>query len=169
MRLLGHGNPRSPCAMPSISWSNVKLTAIGLWSSGSTFSGVMNHAFHHLAVRRTNLGLADARRTLPARMHSPNFKPFYGYFYFFNSLCGFILSCELPRYDLGATARKTIPATPMTHTVSETLQVPCKWLHSASWPSTSHKLRRQAGCDELTMIGSWARAHEAMVAFKLPV
>jgi hypothetical protein len=24
-------------------WSGVKLTAIGLWSSGKAFSGVMNH------------------------------------------------------------------------------------------------------------------------------
>ena len=39
-----HPSLRSPCAMPSIGWSGVKLTAIGLWSSGNTFSGVMNHA-----------------------------------------------------------------------------------------------------------------------------
>ena len=31
------------CAMPTIGWSGVKLAAIGLWSSGNTFSGVMNH------------------------------------------------------------------------------------------------------------------------------
>jgi hypothetical protein len=30
--------------MPSISWSGVKITAIGHWNSGNTFSGVMNHA-----------------------------------------------------------------------------------------------------------------------------
>ena len=35
---------RSPCAMPSIGWSGVKLAAIGLWSSGNAFSGVMNNA-----------------------------------------------------------------------------------------------------------------------------
>ena len=29
---------------------------------------------HHLVVQRTNLGLADAWRTLPARMHSANCK-----------------------------------------------------------------------------------------------
>uniref|UniRef100_A0A4W5JTE3 TNFR-Cys domain-containing protein n=1 Tax=Hucho hucho TaxID=62062 RepID=A0A4W5JTE3_9TELE len=29
--------------MPSVGWSGVKLTAIGLWSSGNLFSGVMNH------------------------------------------------------------------------------------------------------------------------------
>jgi hypothetical protein len=34
---------RSPNAMPSIG-CGVKLTAIGLWSSGNAFSGVMNHA-----------------------------------------------------------------------------------------------------------------------------
>ena len=34
---------RSPCAMPSVSWSGVKLTTIGFWSSGNTFSAVMNH------------------------------------------------------------------------------------------------------------------------------
>jgi hypothetical protein len=30
--------------MPSVGWSGVKLAVIGLWSSGNTFSGVMNHA-----------------------------------------------------------------------------------------------------------------------------
>ena len=38
-----HTNLRSPCAMPSVGWSDVKVTAIGLWSSGNVFSGVMNH------------------------------------------------------------------------------------------------------------------------------
>ena len=55
--------------MPSVSWSDVKLDAIGLWSSGYAFSGVMPH---HLAVWQTNLILADARSTLPAQMHSAN-------------------------------------------------------------------------------------------------
>ena len=41
--------------MPRISWNGVKLSVIGLWSSGKAF---------HMAVRQTNLGLADARRTL---------------------------------------------------------------------------------------------------------
>jgi hypothetical protein len=31
-------------AMPSVGWSGLKLIAIGLWSSGNTFSGVMNQA-----------------------------------------------------------------------------------------------------------------------------
>ena len=35
---------------------------------------------HHLAVRRTNLGLADARRTLPVRMHSANCKVWWMFF-----------------------------------------------------------------------------------------
>ena len=35
---------RSPCAMPRVSWSGVMLAAIGLWSSGNAFSGVMIHA-----------------------------------------------------------------------------------------------------------------------------
>jgi hypothetical protein len=30
--------------MPSVGWSGVKLTVIGLWSNGNAFSGVMNHA-----------------------------------------------------------------------------------------------------------------------------
>ena len=29
--------------MPSVSWSGVKLAAIGLWSSGNAFSGIMNY------------------------------------------------------------------------------------------------------------------------------
>ena len=39
-----HTGLRSPCAMPSVGWSGVKVTTIGLWSSGNAFSGVMNHA-----------------------------------------------------------------------------------------------------------------------------
>ncbi|CDQ96399.1 unnamed protein product [Oncorhynchus mykiss] len=34
-----HTSLRSPCAMPSVGWSGVTLAAIGLWSSGNTFSG----------------------------------------------------------------------------------------------------------------------------------
>ena len=34
----------SPCAMPSLGWSGVKLAAIELWSNGKAFYGVMNHA-----------------------------------------------------------------------------------------------------------------------------
>jgi hypothetical protein len=39
-----HRSLRSPCTMPSIGWSGVKHTNIGLWSSGNAFSGVKNHA-----------------------------------------------------------------------------------------------------------------------------
>ena len=38
-----HTSLKSTCAMPSISWSGVKLSAIGLLRSGNVFSGVMNH------------------------------------------------------------------------------------------------------------------------------
>ena len=64
-----HTSLRSPCTLPSVGWSGVKLATIGLWSSGNVFSGVMNHA-SPVAIRQTNLGLADARRTLPAPMHN---------------------------------------------------------------------------------------------------
>ena len=67
-----HTSLRSPCTMPSGGWSGVKLTAIGLWSSGNAFSGVMNHASP--SGSPTNLGLADARRTLPSPKHSANCK-----------------------------------------------------------------------------------------------
>ena len=39
--------------MPRVGWSGVKLAALGLWSSGNVFSGVI--MLHHLAVRRTLL------------------------------------------------------------------------------------------------------------------
>ena len=39
-----HTSLRSPYAMPSVGWSGVKPAAIGHWSSGYAFSGVMNHA-----------------------------------------------------------------------------------------------------------------------------
>ena len=35
---------RSPLAMPSVCWSGVKVATFELWSNGSPFSGVMNHA-----------------------------------------------------------------------------------------------------------------------------
>ena len=38
-----HTSVRSPCAMPSIGRSGVKLAVIGLWSSGNAFSWVLNH------------------------------------------------------------------------------------------------------------------------------
>ena len=34
-----HTSLRSACIMHSVGWSGVKLTAIGLWSSGNAFSG----------------------------------------------------------------------------------------------------------------------------------
>ena len=68
-----HISLRPPCAMPSVGWSGVKLATIGLWISGNTFSGVINHASPSGCLT-TNLGLADARRTLPDRMHSVNCK-----------------------------------------------------------------------------------------------
>ena len=58
-----HTSLTSPCTMPSVGWSGVKLAAIGFWSSGNAYSGVM---YHHLEVQWANLDLADARRTLPA-------------------------------------------------------------------------------------------------------
>ena len=39
-----HTSLRSPCAMTGDGWTGVMLAAIGLWSSGNVFSGVMNHA-----------------------------------------------------------------------------------------------------------------------------
>ena len=39
-----HTSLTSPCTMPSVSWSGVKLAAVGLWSSGNILSGVINHA-----------------------------------------------------------------------------------------------------------------------------
>ena len=39
-----HTSLRSPWAKQRVCWSGVKLAAIGLWSSGNAFSGVMNHA-----------------------------------------------------------------------------------------------------------------------------
>ena len=39
-----HTSIRSPFAMQSVGWSGIKFAAIGLWSSGNAFSGVMNHS-----------------------------------------------------------------------------------------------------------------------------
>ena len=39
-----HNSLRSPCTIPSVGWRGVKLTTIGLQSSGNMFSEVMNHA-----------------------------------------------------------------------------------------------------------------------------
>ena len=58
---------RLPCATPSLGCSGVKRPAIGLWSSGNTFSGVMN----------------QASGSPMARMHSDNFKRNNGRVLFF--------------------------------------------------------------------------------------
>ena len=39
-----HTSLRSPCAILYFGWSGVKFAAIGLWSNGNTFSGVMIHS-----------------------------------------------------------------------------------------------------------------------------
>jgi hypothetical protein len=57
--------------MPSIGWSDVKLTAIGLWKHVLWSDEI---TLHHLAVQQMNLGLADARRTQPAPVHNANCK-----------------------------------------------------------------------------------------------
>jgi hypothetical protein len=59
--------------MPSVSWSGVKLTAIGLWSSENVFSGVMNHASPS-GCPTDKSGFGGARRRLSARIHSANCK-----------------------------------------------------------------------------------------------
>ena len=68
-----HTSLRSPCAMPSVSWSGVKLAAIGLWRSGNAYSGVINHASPSVSPTNDS-GLADARRTLPTPCIVPNVK-----------------------------------------------------------------------------------------------
>ena len=52
-----HTSLRSPCSMSSVGW----------WCKASLHWTLERWiTLHHLAVRRTNLGLADAMRTLPA-------------------------------------------------------------------------------------------------------
>jgi hypothetical protein len=60
-----HISIRSPCAMPSAGWSGVKLTAIGLWSSGNAFYGLMK-------MGESGFGGCKKNATVPARMHSAN-------------------------------------------------------------------------------------------------
>ena len=67
-----HTSLRKPCAMPSIGWSGIKLVAIGLEQWKQVLWG------HHLAIQWTNLGLVEARRMLPAPMHSANCNVFNG-------------------------------------------------------------------------------------------
>jgi hypothetical protein len=55
---------KSPCAMPSVGCSGVKVAVIGLWGSGASPSGSPTEY----------LVLLDARRTLPGPMHSANCK-----------------------------------------------------------------------------------------------
>ena len=66
-----HTSLRSPCAIPSVGWSGVKLTAIGLRSSGNAFSGVMNHDSPSGSPTDES---EFARRMLPAQLHSANCK-----------------------------------------------------------------------------------------------
>jgi hypothetical protein len=66
-----HTSLRSLCAMPNVGWSGVKLTAVGLRSSGNAFSGVMNHD----ALSGSPTDESEfARRMLPAQLHSANCK-----------------------------------------------------------------------------------------------
>ena len=61
--------------------SCVKLSTIGIWSSGNAFSGVMNDASPSGSpMDKSGFGrcLADARRTLPAPIHSANCKVRWG-------------------------------------------------------------------------------------------
>ena len=58
-----HTTLRSPCAIPSFGWSDVKFTAI--WTLEQLKCILWWWiTLYHLAVWRKNLGLADARRTL---------------------------------------------------------------------------------------------------------
>ena len=66
-----HTSLRSPCTMPSVVWSGVKLGAMGAFEMRSLEGWIMHH---HLALQCTHLGLVDARRTLSALMHSVNCK-----------------------------------------------------------------------------------------------
>ena len=69
-----HTSLRSLCAVPRISCSGVKLTAIGLWRSGNPFSGVLNIRFTIWQSGVRIWVLTDSRSTLPAPMHSANCK-----------------------------------------------------------------------------------------------
>ena len=64
-----HTSLRSPCAMPSVGWSGVKLAAIGLWISGNMLSGVMNHSS---PTDKSEFGGCQENAT--CRMHSANCK-----------------------------------------------------------------------------------------------
>jgi hypothetical protein len=68
-----HTSLRSPYAMPSVGWSGVKLAAIGIWSSGNAFSGVMNHT-SPFGSSMDESEFGGCRSMLPARMLSANCK-----------------------------------------------------------------------------------------------
>jgi hypothetical protein len=54
---------RSPCAMPSVGWSGVKLANIGLLS---TFSGVMNHTTPSCSpTNKSGFGRCQENTSLP--------------------------------------------------------------------------------------------------------
>ena len=68
-----HRSLRSPCSIPSVGWSGVKLAGIGLWSSGNTISGVMNHTSPSgNPLDKSRFG--GTRRMLPSPTHSINCK-----------------------------------------------------------------------------------------------
>uniref|UniRef100_A0A8C8LTV6 Kinesin-like protein n=1 Tax=Oncorhynchus tshawytscha TaxID=74940 RepID=A0A8C8LTV6_ONCTS len=62
----------SPCAMPSVGWSGVKLAAIRLWSSGNTFSGVMNHGSSSGSLTDKSGFGGCQENAPPAPMHNAN-------------------------------------------------------------------------------------------------
>ena len=59
----------SQCAISSVGWSGVKLTAIGLCSSGNAFSGVMNHASPSGSPTDESGFVRCQENMLPVRMH----------------------------------------------------------------------------------------------------
>ena len=46
--------------MPSVGWSDVKLSAIGLWNSGNALSGVMNYFYARLEASNTETCMRES-------------------------------------------------------------------------------------------------------------
>jgi hypothetical protein len=164
-----HTSLRSPCAIPSVSCSG------RYWTQEQYLEWWIT--LHHIEVQQTNLGLADARRTLPAWMHSAICKVWWrrnnglGLFTMTFStvlwfqLCGNSLGKALSCFSM--TMPQCTNRSPYQNGLSWLLWGNLTGLHRAltSTPSNTF-VRNWNPCSNVHLVESLCRRVEAVIAAK---